>query len=103
MESRLIKILAIDDNPDNLLIIQALVNDVYPKVVILKALNGQDGLEIAAVENPDVILLDVVMPDMDGYEVCLKLKADKNLCDIPVIFITALKGDRESRIKALEC
>ena len=103
MESRLIKILAIDDNPDNLTTIQALVNEVFPRVIVFKALSGQLGLNIAMMENPDVILLDIIMPDMDGYEVCTRLKADKNLCDIPVIFVTAIKGDKASRIKALEC
>ena len=103
MESRLIKILAIDDNPDNLLTIQALVNESFSGVVVLTALNGKQGIKIAAEENPDVILLDIIMPDMDGFEVCKRLKEDKNLCDIPVIFVTALKGDKESRIKALEC
>jgi len=103
MESRLIKILAIDDNPDNLTTIQALVNEVYPHVIVFKALSGQQGLTIASKENPDVILLDIIMPEMDGYEVCTRLKEDKNLCDIPVIFVTAIKGDKESRIKALEC
>jgi len=103
MESRFIKILAIDDNPDNLITIQALVNETFPKTLVLKALNGKDGLKLAALEDPDVILLDIVMPDMDGFEVCQKLKADKNLRNIPVVFITAIKGDKASRIKALDC
>jgi PAS domain S-box-containing protein len=103
MESRLIKILAIDDNPDNLITIQALVNEVYPDFIILKALNGMHGLKLAEEENPDVILLDIVMPGMDGFEVCQRLKADKNLATIPVVFVTAIKGDKASRIKALEC
>jgi PAS domain S-box-containing protein len=102
MESRLIKILAIDDNPDNLLTIQALVNESFSSATVLKAQSGKQGIKLATEENPDVILLDIVMPDMDGFEVCKKLKADKNLCDIPVVFVTALKGDKESRIKALE-
>jgi len=102
MESRLIKILAIDDNPDNLITIQALVNESFPKVIVLKALSGMHGIELATREDPDVILLDIVMPDMDGYEVCKRLKDDKKLRDIPVVFVTAIKGDKESRIKALE-
>ena len=57
---------------------------------------------LADAENPDVILLDIIMPGMDGFEVCKRLKSDKGLCDIPVIFVTALKGDKESRIKGLE-
>ena len=103
MESRIIKVLAIDDNPDNLITIQALVKEVYPNVIVFKALSGSQGLEIATQENPDVILLDIIMPDMDGFEVCRQLKADKSLREIPVIVITAIKGDKEIRIKALEC
>jgi len=102
MESRIIKILAIDDNPDNLITIQALVNEVYPNVTVFKALSGKQGLEIATKENPDVILLDLIMPGMDGFEVCRKLKADKTLREVPVIVITAIKGDKDIRIKALE-
>ena len=102
MESRIVKILAIDDNPDNLVTIQALVNESYPDMVVLKALTGVQGLKLAIDEIPDVILLDIIMPGMDGFEVCQRLKADKKLRDIPVIFVTAIKGDKESRIKALE-
>jgi PAS domain S-box-containing protein len=102
MENKDIKILAIDDNKDNLISLNALIKEVFPNAVVLTALDGIRGLEIAAKENPDVILLDVVMPNMDGFEVCTKLKADKKLSDIPVVFITALKGDKESRIRALE-
>ena len=103
MESRIIKILAIDDNRDNLISLKALIKDAFPEAVTLTAQNGIKGFELAAAENPDVILLDIVMPGMDGYEVCKKLKADTKLCDIPVVFVTAIKGDPESRIHALEC
>lgn len=102
MESEKIKILAIDDNLDNLITIQALVYESFPNAIVIKSLSGREGLESAAKENPDVILLDIVMPEMDGFEVCLRLKEDKNLCDIPVVFVTALKGDKQSRIKGLE-
>ena len=102
MESDKIKILAIDDNLDNLITIQALIYESFPNATVIKSLNGKDGLQVAAQEDPDVILLDVVMPDVDGFEVCRRLKNDKNLCDIPVVFVTALKGDKESRIKGLE-
>ena len=103
MERRNIKILAIDDNQDNLTSLKALIKDSFPEAVTLTALNGTKGFELAAAEDPDVILLDVVMPGMDGFEVCKKLKADKKLSDIPVVFVTAVKGDPESRIRALEC
>jgi PAS domain S-box-containing protein len=99
----IIKILAIDDNQDNLTSIKALICDAFPGAGIFTELSGPRGIESASFHNPDVILLDVVMPGMDGFEVCRKLKADKKLADIPVVFLTALKGDKESRIRALEC
>ena len=102
MESRTIKILAIDDNRDNLISIKALIKDIMPDALTVTTESGAKGLELAATEDPDVILLDIVMPVMDGYEVCKKLKADKKLSDIPVVFVTALKDDKESRILALE-
>ena len=102
MESRTIKILAIDDNRDNLISIKALIKDIIPDALTLTTESGAKGLELAATEDPDVILLDIVMPVMDGYQVCKKLKADKKLSDIPVVFVTALKDDKESRILALE-
>ncbi|MDA3823308.1 MAG: response regulator, partial [Bacteroidales bacterium] len=103
MESKKIKILAIDDNKDNLVSLTALIKDEFPDAINFTALSGTKGIELATKENPDVILLDIVMPDMDGYEVCQKLKANDLLSDIPVVFITAIKGDKESRIRALEC
>jgi PAS domain S-box-containing protein len=103
MENRVIKILIIDDNPDNLISLNALIKDSFPEVLVMKALSGEIGYEIARLEDPDVILLDVVMPGMDGFEVCKKLKSDIQLSEIPVVFVTAIKGDKESRIKALEC
>lgn len=103
MVNRKTRILAIDDNMDNLIIIKALIQEKHPSFSVFTALSGQEGLEIAAKEDPDVILLDIVMPIMDGYEVCRRLKADKRLRDIPVVFVTALKDDKKSRILALEC
>jgi len=102
MDSKKIKVLAIDDNPDNLITIKALVMEAFPDALLLTALTGAKGIELATSENPDVILLDVVMPGMDGFAVCEKLKADKHLTEIPVVFVTAIKGDKESRIRALE-
>lgn len=96
------KILAIDDNPDNLIALKAVVSDRLPGTHVLTALNGQQGIELALAEDPDVILLDIVMPGMDGYAVCRKLKEDERLQLIPVLFLTALKTDRSSRVLALE-
>ena len=102
MENYSLKLLAIDDNRDNLTSLQAVVADILPQASILTALNGPAGLDLASVEDPDVILLDIVMPGMDGFEVCRQLKGDEKLWHIPVVFLTALKTDRKSRIKALE-
>ncbi len=103
MADRTLKILTIDDNPDNLVTVQVLIKETFPNAMVLKASNGQQGLELAAYEDPDVILLDVVMPGMDGFEVCRRLKSNKALCDIPVVFLTAIRGEKQHRIRALEC
>jgi len=102
MENSKFKILAIDDNLDNLISLKALIKDAFSEVVVFMALTGQRGLELAESENPDVILLDIIMPGMDGFKVCKKLKANSELSEIPVVFVTAIKGDKESRIRALE-
>jgi len=102
MEINTIKLLAIDDKPDNLTVLSAVVTDVLPQTIVLTATNGPSGIELATEEDPDTILLDIVMPVMDGFEVCRRLKADERLRDIPVVFLTALKTDSASRIKALE-
>jgi len=102
MGNRNIRILAIDDNMDNLITLRALIQEEFPEAIVLTAQSGRRGLELAVTEDPDVIFLDIVMPMMDGYEVCMKLKADQKLRDIPVVFLTATKVDKQSRIKALE-
>jgi len=102
MESEIIKILAIDDTFDNLITLKALIIEAFPEAKVITTTSGEQGIELAISENPDVILLDIIMPDMDGFEVCRKLKTIKITNNIPVVFVTALKGDSESRIKALE-
>ena len=80
-------VLVVDDTPDNITLISNLLRDLY-RVRI--ANNGERGLRIATTDpRPDLILLDVMMPGMDGYEVCTHLKADPATADIPVIFLTA--------------
>lgn len=79
-------ILVIDDMPDNLKLLNQILGNDYR---MLCATRGLKGLEIAASQKPDIILLDVVLPEMDGYEVCKRLKADPLTRDIPVIFITS--------------
>jgi two-component system, cell cycle sensor histidine kinase and response regulator CckA len=97
-----IKLLAIGDQLDNLTALSAVVRDAEPETLILTAANGPAGIDQAAAEDPDVILLDIATPGMDGFEVCRRLKADERLKDIPVVFVTALKTDTASRVKALE-
>lgn len=96
------KILAIDDNRDNLMTLSALLKDVLPECVVGTADNGPDGINLARSGEPDVILLDIIMPEMDGFEVCRRLKADNVLRDIPVVFLTAIRADQTSRIEALQ-
>jgi putative two-component system response regulator len=92
-------ILVIDDTPDNLALVSALLKDIY-KVKV--ANHGDKGYRIATSENPpDLILLDVMMPDIDGYQVCRQLKANPATRDIPVIFLTAKSEDDEEQ-KGLE-
>ena len=102
MEATRLKILAIDDQPDNLTTLKAVIEDVLPKCTLLTALNGPRGIELAETEDPDVILLDIVMPGTDGYEVCRLLKADAKTSSIPIVFLTALRASAESRVKALD-
>ncbi len=105
MESFLIKelkILAIDDNQDNLVALRAVVSDAIPRARVITALDGNSGINLALSENPDVILLDIVMPVVDGLEVCRRLKQDERISHIPIIMLTALKTDHKTRISALE-
>ena len=79
-------ILIVDDTPTNLGVVSGALTDTYKTKV---ATNGPKALALAAAEEkPDLILLDVVMPEMDGYEVCTRLKADPATREIPVIFLT---------------
>ena len=94
------RILAIDDNPDNLIVFEAVVTSTLPGADFLAARNGPQGLNLAREHDPDVILLDILMPQMDGFEVCRQLKADERLQEIPVVFVTAVRADRASRARA---
>ncbi len=96
------KILAVDDKMDNLIAISALLRNLIPECEVIVAESGQEGFQKATSELPDVILLDIKMPGMDGYEVCRRMKADSMTSHIPVIMITAIKTDIESRIKGLD-
>ena len=91
-------ILIVDDSPVNLMLLgQILKNSGYK---VRPVLNGTMALQVAEKEKPDLILLDIMMPDMNGYEVCKRLKESQNLSDIPVIFISA-SNYTEDIVKAL--
>jgi putative two-component system response regulator len=81
------RILAVDDEPSNLQLLRQILQDQYS---MLYAKDGQRALELAQQERPDLILLDVMMPGMTGYEICRQLKATPATAAIPVIFVTAL-------------
>lgn len=92
-------ILIVDDNPTNLSVLTGFLERYDFEILI--ATDGEDGLAIAQEVRPDLILLDIVMPGMDGYEVCRRLKNDPRTQEIPVIFITSII-DTESKVRGFE-
>jgi diguanylate cyclase (GGDEF)-like protein len=92
------RILIVDDAMENIQILHHALRDEHD---VLFALNGEKALQIAHNQLPDLILLDAVMPGMDGYEVCAALRASSAVRDIPVIFVTALTHP-EDETRALE-
>lgn len=93
------RVLIVDDIPDNIRVLSRMLADDGHQ--ISAATNGRQALRLAAACAPDLILLDVMMPEMDGYEACTALKADPQLCSIPIIFITAL-SDVEDETRGLD-
>ncbi len=85
-------ILVVDDSPTNLAILNVVLREVYN---VVTATNGPDALNLAASEEPDLIILDIMMPGMDGYEICDRLKANPFTKDIPVMFVTAMDQERQ--------
>ena len=95
-DSKKPKILIVDDTPENIQVLMGTLKDAY---AIVAAINGEKALKLAAADPPpDLILLDIMMPDMDGFEVCRRLKADPGSRDIPVIFLSAL-DDTVNKVK----
>jgi DNA-binding response OmpR family regulator len=85
-----IKVAVVDDDPELLRSVELMLTIAGAKV--LGARNGISGYLMIRREHPDVVLLDIMMPDMDGYEVCRKLKLDSLTKGIPIIFLTARSG-----------
>jgi len=87
------KVLVVDDTPENIDVLMETLKSDYKMVA---ALNGEKALRVAASSNPpDLILLDIMMPGMSGYEVCARLKADGQTQNIPVIFLSALSAEQD--------
>ncbi len=92
------KVLVVDDSKEDL----ALLRDYLQKrkLRVYTAMNGQEGLDVARKVRPDLVLLDLILPDIDGFDVCEELKGDKTLADTKVIIIS-VKGDVEKVGKVL--
>lgn len=86
-------ILAVDDTPENLDVVRGALGDDY---IIKAAINGMIALKITQKSAPDLILLDIQMPGMDGFEVMSRLQAEENTSHIPVIFLT---GESDNAVK----
>ena len=96
------RVLAVDDNEDNLLLLSEVLNAF--DCSLLTATSGQIALTIAQAYNPDLILLDVMLPDLNGIEVVLQLKHNPTTKNIPVIAVTALASEEDrDRLLAVGC
>ena len=93
------RVLVVDDIPANVKLLEARLGAEYFEVVT--ALSGEEALAACARAVPDIVLLDVMMPGMDGFEVCRQLKGDARTAHVPIIMVTAL-SDAEDRVRGLE-
>jgi DNA-binding response OmpR family regulator len=92
------KVLIIDDETENLTLLAEMLSKEFAPIT---AASGKDGLALAIREVPDVVLLDINMPDMDGFEVCSRLRSQPGTRDIPVIMLTS-SSNVDSRVKGLD-
>src|SRR5512135_2228166 len=93
------RVLVVDDLPPNVKLLEAKLNAEYFDVVT--AFDGPSAIASAQTKSPDVILLDVMMPGMDGFEACRRLKTDPSTMHIPIIMVTAL-SETADRVRGLE-
>ena len=93
-----LSLLIIEDNPDVVEYLESLLADQYQVEI---ARNGQEGIELALEQIPDLIISDVMMPEKDGFEVCSSLKNDQRTSHIPIVLLTA-KADEDSRLTGLK-
>ncbi|MDD3288917.1 MAG: PleD family two-component system response regulator [Alphaproteobacteria bacterium] len=93
------RILVVDDNPLNIKLLAAkLMRDYY---IVISAESGEKAIELTEKEKPDLILLDIMMPEMDGFETCKRIKANEKTSHIPIVMVTAL-SDVTDRVRGLE-
>ena len=95
---KLARILIVDDDKANIALLEGVLKDQYD---VLSAMGGQRAVDLAKTELPDLILLDVMMPEIDGFQVCQSLQDDPTTAGIPVIFLSA-DGDTKNKVRALD-
>lgn len=94
-------VLIVEDNEQNLELLQVYLEDL-PDVRVVTATNGLEAMERVKMESPDLVLLDIMMPKMSGFEVCKRIKADPKTRDIIVVMVTALSETSDIE-RAAEC
>ena len=94
-------VLLVDDNPQHLELLEVYMEDL-PEVRVMTATNGLEAMEKVATESPDLVLLDIMMPKMSGFEVCKRIKSDPQTRGIIVVMVTALNETSDIE-RAAEC
>jgi two-component system, OmpR family, alkaline phosphatase synthesis response regulator PhoP len=94
-------VLLVDDNPQNLELLEVYMEEL-PEIRVVTATNGLEAMSQVADESPDLILLDIMMPKLSGFEVCKRIKADPKTRDIIVVMVTALSEPSDIE-RAAEC
>jgi adenylate cyclase len=96
LEARVPRILVVDDMPDNLFLMHGLFEGRYD---VVQASSGKEALQVVMSSNPpDMVLLDIMMPDMDGYEVLRRIRQHPPTANIPIVFLTALATRQDERL-----
>ena len=98
-KNRKYRILVVDDTPMNIDMLETILSDEGYEVHA--ATNGKESIALANTMNPDLILLDIVMPGMDGYEACRTIKSNPEIVDVPIIFLTS-KSESEDVVKGFK-
>lgn len=98
----IIRILVIDNNAEDQIVLKALLSEAFPNILLFSAQSGETGIELCHSEKPDVVLLNIEMPEMDGNQVCKILKTNELTKTISIIMLSSGRTHKESRIKALE-